>query len=346
VRDVVIAVAVVVFALTAIVEAFFHLLRAGPSVARRAVAALALPVLALPLLVPADARLVRFVVALSCMASAAKFIVLARRAAPAPTRRDYLLFVTNLTSLSFDGLAREPRPSRARTLRALWGGVAQALLGSAAVGIAWHIDFGGAFVLEHVVKVFAFWIPTVGALSVIVSTSRLMTGTGRDVFRGIFTARTPADFWRRYNRTVGQFLYEQVFLPSGGARRPVRGTLLAFAASSLLHEYIFGMALGAVQGVQTAFFMIQGIAVVATARVHPRGKWVPLAVGCTIAFNLATGALFIASAHQIYPFWSRTPAWVSALPGARPQRAHSPSTRTSSTIALDRRSAAPRPELV
>jgi hypothetical protein len=38
-----------------------------------------------------------------------------------------------------------------------------------------------------------------------------------------------------------------------------------------MHEYIFGMAIGRVQGYQTAFFLLQGVAVAATARVKAKG---------------------------------------------------------------------------
>jgi hypothetical protein len=85
----------------------------------------------------------------------------------------------------------------------------------------------------------------------------------------------------------------------------VVGALATFAVSGLIHEYIFDLAAGRVQGYQMAFFMIQGVASVATARLCPSG-W--RAVVCTIAtfsFNLATGLLFFASVNETIPFYVR-----------------------------------------
>jgi D-alanyl-lipoteichoic acid acyltransferase DltB (MBOAT superfamily) len=120
-----------------------------------------------------------------------------------------------------------------------------------------------------------------------------------------FAARTPADFWKRYNRPAQQFLYEDVFKPLGGRRSPVRATLATFLVSAIIHEYVFDIAVGRVQGYQAAFFLIQGLAVAATLRVRPAGRAaVPWVVG-TFAFNLATSVLFFASIGEVLPFYAR-----------------------------------------
>jgi len=120
-----------------------------------------------------------------------------------------------------------------------------------------------------------------------------------------FAARTPADFWRRYNRPAQQFFDEDVFQPLGGLRAPVRATLGTFAVSAVLHEYLFDIAVGRVQGYQMVFFVLQGLAVAATRRVKPRG-WRAVAWGAgTLAFNLATSALFFASVNEILLFYTR-----------------------------------------
>jgi hypothetical protein len=72
-----------------------------------------------------------------------------------------------------------------------------------------------------------------------------------------------------------------------------------------MHEYIFGIAIGRVQGYQTAFFLLQGIAVAATARVKVRGwRAVPWTAG-TLGFNLVSSVLFFASRYSLVPFYSR-----------------------------------------
>jgi hypothetical protein len=83
-----------------------------------------------------------------------------------------------------------------------------------------------------------------------------------------------------------------------------------FVVSALVHEYVFSMAIGRVQGYQTAFFMIQGIAVAATLRARPRGAAAVAAVAATFAFNVASGVLFFASVNRVLPFYENAvPLW-------------------------------------
>ena len=65
------------------------------------------------------------------------------------------------------------------------------------------------------------------------------------------------------------------------------------------------------RGYQTAFFLLQGVAVAATWRVRPKGwRTVPWRLG-TLAFNLASSVLFFASIHGLVAFYSRgLPAWL------------------------------------
>ncbi len=106
-------------------------------------------------------------------------------------------------------------------------------------------------------------------------------------------------------------LYEDVFKPVGGRRSPIRGILVAFLVSALVHEYIFSIAIGQVQGFQTLFFLFQGIAVAATARVKPSGwRAIPWVVG-TFAFNLLSSVLFFASWQGLGGFYAGgLPPWL------------------------------------
>jgi D-alanyl-lipoteichoic acid acyltransferase DltB (MBOAT superfamily) len=138
----------------------------------------------------------------------------------------------------------------------------------------------------------------------------LLGGRGRDFMDNPFAARTPADFWRRYNRPVHQFLAEDVFVPAGGRRFPFRGALLAFVLSALIHEYVFSIPIGRIQGFQTTFFLLQGLAVAATMRLRPRGLAAAACVVATFAFNMATGVLFFASVNELLPFYRNSvPLW-------------------------------------
>ena len=74
--------------------------------------------------------------------------------------------------------------------------------------------------------------------------------------------------------------------------------------SAILHEYIFWIAVGRLQGYQTAFFLLQGLVVAATLKVRPRG-WRAVAWGTgTLAFNLASSVLFFASMDEVLPFYA------------------------------------------
>ena len=146
---------------------------------------------------------------------------------------------------------------------------------------------------------------------------RALGGPGRDIMRNPFAARTPADFWRRYNRPVHEFLREDVFSSVAGSRRRRPGSVaaagaavLTFVLSAAVHEYVFAIPIGRLRGYQTAFFLLQGLAVAATMRVKPRGWRAVPWVAATFFFNLATGVFFFASLNEVVPFYQhRPPLW-------------------------------------
>jgi hypothetical protein len=160
------------------------------------------------------------------------------------------------------------------------------------------------FAVEHAVKV------TVLILAIVLLTNstaqgwRLFGGRALDPMRNPAMARTPADFWRRWNRPTQQFFHEYAFRAAGGARHPVRGILLAFAASGVVHEYVFGIASGYVQGWQVLFFAIQGLASLATIRYWPRGWRAVSCIAATLAFNLVLAVLFFKSVNSVMPFYA------------------------------------------
>jgi hypothetical protein len=168
------------------------------------------------------------------------------------------------------------------------------------------LDWSGLpFALEHTAKVLAFATAMMLIGRTFAALYRRLAGPATDPIDNPFTARTPAEFWRRWNRPFRDFFDQYVFRPTGGASRPVRATLAVFAASGLMHEYVFGVATGRVQGWQMLFFMIQGCAAAATLRLRPIGWAAPLWWAGTLAFNLVTALLFCRSVDGVIAFYQR-----------------------------------------
>jgi hypothetical protein len=160
--------------------------------------------------------------------------------------------------------------------------------------------------LSQILQLVVFYLTVFGVLDAVTAIIRLLGGSARIAFENFFFAATPAEFWRRYNRVTGQFLFEDVFRPLGGRRAPLRGTLFAFAFSALLHEYVFSIGAGHIQGFQTTFFLLHGLASAMTLRVRLRGVHRLWGIGLTSAFAYATSFLFFASWQELLPglWWS------------------------------------------
>jgi MBOAT, membrane-bound O-acyltransferase family len=271
-------------------------------------AGLGLIVLLTPLLIAPDRKFGRFLAAILAVALAVKLVDLHLGAerGDRPGFRDVFTFLINLTSVVRRKLADEPRPGfranlsrfAAMTLAAVPGG----LLFAACYRVEWRSI---PFAFEHSAKVLAFFLLLVPAGAAGAAIWRLLGGWTREPMDNPFASTTPADFWRRYNRPAQQFFLEDVFKPLGGRRHPIRGTLATFAVSGLFHEYLFDITVERIQGYQMAFFLIQGVAVILTARLRPGGWGRVVAIAATLAFYLATATLFFASLDEILPFYER-----------------------------------------
>lgn len=273
-----------------------------------------LPILVSPCLVPGEHPLLRFLASMSATIVAIKVIDvwLDARRRSAPSWHEYLAFLANPFVHVRRSLSLERRPSRRENISGLVSGSFGCAIGIALVAGLFNVDwYRWPFVAEHVSKVIAFMLTIISGLTASAALWRLLGGTARDYMDRPFAAHTPAEFWRRYNRNVHQFFWQDVFSASGGRRAPLRTTLLVFALSALMHEVIFGIAMGRVQGYQTAFFAVQGLASALTLRVKVKG-WmtIPWITG-TLVFNLASSVLFFASIHGIVPFYARgLPEWL------------------------------------
>lgn len=267
-----------------------------------------------PWLVPSDEPLLRFLASMSAAILAIKVIDVSIdiRHRRVPTGPEYLAFLANPFTHVRRCLMHECRPLRGENLSAVVAGSVTCAIAIALLLALFHADWTGLpFLAEHVSKVLVLMLAITSGLTGAAALWRLGGGTARDFMDRPFTARTPAEFWRRYNRNVHQFFWQDVFGGKQYRRAPIRTILLVFVLSALLHEWIFMAAVGRVQGYQTAFFILQGLAAIATARVKVRGwQVVPWTAG-TLLFNLLTSVLFFASIHEVAPFYSQAlPAWL------------------------------------
>jgi hypothetical protein len=168
------------------------------------------------------------------------------------------------------------------------------------------LDWSGVpFALEHVAKVLTFGAAMLLIGQTFAALYRRLVMPAMDPFDHPFLARTPAEFWRRWNRGFRDFFDEYVFRALGGGRRPVVATLSVFAVSGIMHEYVFGVAIGRVQGWQMLFFMVQGCAAAGTLRIRPRGGAAALWWAGTLAFNLVMAVIFFRSVDGVIGFYQR-----------------------------------------
>ncbi len=254
-----------------------------------------------------------------------KMIDFARQRGNRPERsipfRDYLRSLPPFPVLLvvFGERAKRPsaRPPIARELAIV------ALLGcviAGAIVAVFAVDGSAAvqasFPLDQAIKLTLFLV-TIESFSRMSWGLERMAGYGtRPIIDRCYLATTPGDFWRRYNRRVGRWLYLNVFRPSGGARAPVRGVFLAFFVSALFHEICFAIATSRFTGCQFAFFFLQAPAVAVSNRLQTAVDHAGPAVkavsrGITVAWFYATSVLFFEGVDRIFPFvYANRPSWL------------------------------------
>jgi hypothetical protein len=258
-----------------------------------------------PCLVPAWASIHRFAAALFSTAFAAKLYdllhqpTLVRQLPPAS-------FALYLLNWFWTVLPEQPRAvDRSRDLVQLTISAPAAILLIAITRYIFHQDFAHVpFLVEHSLKVAALALTLIPLTNGLASLWRLAGGPALNPMGNLVTARTPAEFWRRWNRPAQRFFEYYTFRRMVGLRHPTLGILTAFTISGLGHEYLFAITIGKVQGWQILYFVLNGLAVAATYRLRPRGYLVPLCVAATIAFNLLASVIFCHSLNEIVPFYS------------------------------------------
>ncbi len=285
----------------------FPLLARGKTTPRWVPFALGLMIVASPWLVAEDQRLDRFLVAIASLTVAVKVVDawLDARYRVAPTWREYVAFIANPFVHVRRWLRFERRHSPWKSLVRLISQAATCAIGIALLALAFDVDWRGVpFLVEHAAKIAAFMVSVCSGVTALASLWRLAGGQARDTMDAPMLARTPADFWRRYNRNMQQFFWRDLFGLVGGHRSPWRAFALVFGVSAVMHEYIFFAAIGRVQGYQLAFFGIQGAASALTARVNPEGRAEIAWLAVTLLFNLVSSVLFFASIDSVLPFYS------------------------------------------
>jgi D-alanyl-lipoteichoic acid acyltransferase DltB (MBOAT superfamily) len=262
-----------------------------------------------PCLIPSTSKPLRFAASLIAITLLVKLYDMyrERRLAQCMSLWSYLAYLANWFWLV---LRREPRRvSVTRDFRCLATALPASLLSTLLSVSLWRQDWSALpFALEHALKVSSVVLTVVLITNALAAGYRLLGGTALDPMRNPILAKTPADFWRRWNRPAHHFLNEYAFLPAGGFRRAVRATLATFGVSGLVHEYVFGIAAGRIQGYQILFFWLQGCVVVATMSIRPSGRFWSLWIAGTLVFNLSTSVLFFQSVDAVFPFyWPRSP---------------------------------------
>jgi D-alanyl-lipoteichoic acid acyltransferase DltB (MBOAT superfamily) len=160
--------------------------------------------------------------------------------------------------------------------------------------------------LDHIIRVVLF-VPVIEWSSrVLYAFERLAGFDTKPIVRNIYLSRTIAEFWQRYNYRVHDWLFRNIFQPTGGRRAPVRATLLAFAFSGVFHEAAFAVATSRVTGYQFAFFTIQGPAALASHRLERlarRGGIAGRVIAhlVTILFLAVTSVLFFHGVSKVFP---------------------------------------------
>lgn len=202
------------------------------------------------------------------------------------------------------------------TAREPWGEVAVWSV-AFSVAVAWvywvfNLDWRGpGFVPEYLAKLLGVIFGGVCGLNVHSSMWRLVGLRAVPSPVSVFWASSPADFWRRWNRPVSEWLFVYVHRPLSGARPSGLATVVTFAVSGLMHEYIVALLIGRITGCATAFFLVQGLGVWLTWTWKLRGGWRTLGVVGTWVFSAATSVLLFGPMGVALPIYvNEVPRWM------------------------------------
>jgi hypothetical protein len=267
--------------------------------------------LAIPLLVADALPMVRFVLGIGALVSVAKAIECSRGRASDPSMQRTLgrfLFWYAIPSDSswpttVDAAATARRHGRRRLLRAL----AKLPVVAGLVILNARVPRIGTDPWLSVFWVLWFTYFWVSAALDVVTGLAMQTGIHvAEVFDTPPLARSPADFWsRRWNLFFCRWARRNLFLPLGGRRHPARALVAVFVISALAHEYLVLLSLGTTSGHMTAFFLLQGLATLASMKIARRRRGRALfppvfAVPLHVAWLTLTAPLFFHPVIRIF----------------------------------------------
>ena len=190
----------------------------------------------------------------------------------------------------------------------VFGGVVGVAVAFLAIRALSEIDLvRSSFTLNHAVMLPTFVLAIESLSRALCGLERLAGFDTTPIVRNAYLSRTVSEFWRRYNDRVHDWLYRNVFLPTGGRGSPARSVLLVFLVSGLFHELMFALATSRLTGYQLAFFAIQGPAALASGRLERLARRGGVAGkvaahGATILFVAVTSVLFFDGVDKVFPF--------------------------------------------
>lgn len=171
-----------------------------------------------------------------------------------------------------------------------------------------------SFLVDHVVKMVLFTLFAEAASQVQILVERLCGFNAAPLVDHAYLARTPAEFWFRYNQRVRQWLHANVFVPCGGRRSPAKGILAVFLVSAIFHEYFFALATSRLDGYQFAFFTLQAPAVLLSPKLNRLASQSTggqlIAHGLTWLWFAVTSPLFFHGLNRVFPFIYASQPWL------------------------------------
>jgi hypothetical protein len=171
-----------------------------------------------------------------------------------------------------------------------------------------------SFLLDHLTKLLLFTIGVESASQAQVACERLSGFDTAPIINHAYLARTPAEFWFRFNQRVRQWLSANVFVPCGGRRWPRVGIFIVFLVSAIFHEFFFALATSRLDGYQFAFFILQAPAVILSPRLErlaaqSRGGRFA-AHGLTLLWLAGMSPLFFHGLDRVFPFFYASQPWL------------------------------------
>ncbi len=281
-------------------------------------------ILTFPCFLPSGPPLLRWFATIMAFLIVCKMVDYARYQPPPdseePGFRTYLSFLSPFPNLNVTlaPIRRNAPPRLRRAQEPL-----RMILALAVLGVGWALLrvcvrselVHTYFVVDHMAKFLIFALVIEAGAQFIYGLERLLGFDLPPILNFAFLARTPAEFWRRYNPRVGAWLYRHVYLPAGGRRRAGLPVLLVFLVSGCVHEYVFDVAHWSLDGYQMAFFLLQCAGVLASPLLNRMARNHGLlgtvaAHTATIAFLLVTSVFFFASCNKVLPGFYAAQPWL------------------------------------